>query len=180
MHINPDIKSEPIDYNDDDDEHSYITEMEVSVDPMMVLQNSDETQSPIQDINRNEVEDDLSYLHGLEGEDVTIKLIRKGDQQTGSLELLEESKKIDLSQNFLTYDLSTKPFPCKVCKRGFLTEFALKNHSWIHTGGGSTDGVNNKLFKCHTCDAAFDFRPDLIAHTKEHRSSSTCKKCGRM
>ncbi|CAH0727384.1 unnamed protein product, partial [Brenthis ino] len=138
------------------EEETKFTAMEVSVDPMMVLQNSEEGNSP--DIEDNESrEQDVTYLHGVDGEDVTIKLIKKGE--TG-----EDMK------DFI------KPFKCPSCYRSYFTELALKNHSWIHLN----EEKNVKPFKCSSCGEQFDYKIELLIHLKTHRTSGMCLICGRI
>lgn len=142
-----------------------VTEMEISVDPMMVLQNSEDSS-----INHDESCDiisseDVSYLHGVDGEDVTIKLIRKGNK---ILETVQDKKEILIKE--------IKPFACGTCNRSFFTELALKNHSWTHLN----DDKTHKLYRCNNCDAAFDLKSDLINHFRDHRINGMCQICGRV
>ncbi|XP_063358039.1 zinc finger protein 691-like [Cydia amplana] len=156
------IKSE-VEYSDDE---NHITEMEISVDPMMILQNSDSLLSPnVEESTEdkcNDQEEDITHLHSVDGENVTIKLIKKGDAPTDQSGPGLKKKKI-------------KPFPCITCKRSFYTELALKNHSWIHF---NEERVNKK-FKCGTCEESFDYKCDLIVHLKKHRTNGMCTICGR-
>lgn len=149
------IKSEPA----DSDDENLVTEMEISVDPMMVLQNSESLQSPNIEDNNEQVED-ITHLHSVDGENVTIKLIKRGDAPADKS---EDSKS------------KGKPFPCITCKRSFFTELALKNHSWTHF---NEERVNKK-FKCGTCEESFDYKCDLIVHLKKHKTSGLCTLCGR-
>ncbi|XP_053617013.1 zinc finger protein 32-like isoform X2 [Plodia interpunctella] len=156
------VKSEPKSDNGDncDDENKF-TEMEISVDPMMVLQNSERIMSPddlldndsnsSSEPNHTYITQDVTHMHSVDQETVTIKLIRKD----------------------VTPDQILKPFPCLSCDRSFLTEIALKNHSWIHCNG------DDKCFRCNSCEAGFDYKSDLIAHIKEHKLSGLCTICGR-
>lgn len=134
-----------------------ITEMEVNVDPMMVLQNEDLLSPTADETCENAV--DVTYLHGVACEDVTIKLIRKGKNPKPGEPVVED----------------TKPFPCLTCRRSFYTELALKNHSWTH----SKEEKPLKMFLCNTCDEGFDVKNDLIVHLKEHRKNGFCTVCGR-
>lgn len=164
-YMKKEIKIETQTYFDDE---SCVSEMEVSVDPMVVLQNSENTTSPVPEENSQMQLEDLTYLHGLDGETVTIKLIKKGDQHdTDPLDVADNPKK----------DSLPKPFPCVICKRSFLTELALKNHSWIHY---NEDKNAIKDYKCSTCYECFEYKADLIAHLKEHRTNGTCTICGRV
>ncbi|GBP28198.1 Myoneurin [Eumeta japonica] len=147
------------------EEESQITKMEVNVDPMIVLQNCEGLSSPNEDETLHSNGEDVVYLHGLENENVTIKLIKKGEPTIPLLEPPENKKE----------DCNGKPFPCHVCKRSFLTELALKNHTWIHN-----DDRNIKQFTCGSCDESFDYKCDLIIHLKQHRTSGTCNICGRV
>lgn len=156
-----DIKSEL--YMESDDEGKF-TEMEVSVDPMVVLQNSEEPLSPDNE-ESSPVMEDVTHLHQVDSETVTIKLIRKGDRVSE-----DEDDKKDGSDG-----LTPKPFPCITCKRSFYTELALKNHSWIHVN----EEKSTSRFRCHTCNDGFDFKSNLIAHLKTHRTSGVCQFCGR-
>lgn len=137
------------------------TPMEVSVDPLMVLQNSEDSILPDVEDNSESVEQDVTYLHGVDGEDVTIKLIKKGDKSCDP----SDDKK----------DLS-KPFQCKTCDRGFFTELALKNHSWIHYN----ENRAIKPHKCATCGDTFEYKSELMLHLKKHRTAGMCKICGRV
>lgn len=155
--IKSEIKTEP----NSDDEH--FTPMEVSLDPMMVLQNN-EGGIPSNDENSQSAElDDITYLHGADGEDVTIKLIKRGSGTTNS------------ENNDDKYDPS-KPFPCPACKRSFYSELALKNHTWIH----HNVKMASKEYKCSSCDAQFDYKNELMFHVKKHRASGLCQICGRV
>lgn len=140
------------------DENKYIP-MEISVDPMMVLQNSEESNSPESE-DAESIEEDVIYLHGVDGEDVTIKLIKKGDTS---------------DEKTISTDI-IKPFPCHSCNRSFFTELALKNHSWTHFNEDKTV----KPFKCSSCREQFDYKNDLMIHLKNHRSNIMCQVCGRM
>lgn len=137
------------------DDIKYIP-MEVSVDPMMVLQNSEESNSQASEDNES-IEQDVTYLHGVDGEDVTIKLIKKGDTSDDKKDVI-------------------KPFPCHSCNRSFFTELALKNHSWTHFN----EDRAVKPFKCSSCREQFDYKSDLMKHLKNHRSNGMCQICGRM
>ncbi|OWR47725.1 Serendipity locus protein H-1 [Danaus plexippus plexippus] len=134
--------------------------MEVNVDPMMVLQNSEVEEAPNleKSCESVEYEDEITYLNGADGENVTIKLIKKGDK------LMEDDKK------------DTKPFQCITCNRGYYTELALKNHSWIHF---NEDKIV-KPFKCSSCGDQFEYKNELISHLKEHRTRGMCNICGRL
>ncbi|KAF9421431.1 hypothetical protein HW555_002646 [Spodoptera exigua] len=148
------------------------TEMEVSVDPMMVLQNSEATLSPAYDNNVN----DVTYLHGLDTENVTIKLIKKGETHT----LLEGKAKEKPSNSSGSLnsddDEKVKPFKCSSCERSFCTDLALKNHNWIHL----PENRDEKQYTCNTCSEGFYYKYDLISHLKKHRSNGVCQLCGRM
>lgn len=140
------------------DEEAKFSGMEVSVDPMMVLQNSEELLSP----NPEDISEDVTYLHGVDGENVTIKLIKRGDKA--------------VEPNVDKKEYNWKPFPCVTCKRSFTTELALKNHSWIHIN----EDKLNQQYRCTSCSDSFDYKCDLIAHLKEHRNSGMCQLCGRV
>ncbi|XP_026319854.1 gastrula zinc finger protein XlCGF46.1-like isoform X3 [Hyposmocoma kahamanoa] len=150
------IKTEITDTTEKSEE-AKITEMEVSVDPMMILQNEDMLSPTTDETCENAV--DVTYLHGVACEDVTIKLIRKGSDSKSNDPVLEDKK----------------PFPCLTCKRSFLTELALKNHSWTH----SNEEKPVKMYLCNTCDEGFDLKNDLIGHLKQHRRNGFCTVCGR-
>jgi DNA-directed RNA polymerase subunit RPC12/RpoP len=156
--MHKEIKSEPKSTSDDECKS---LEMEVSVDPMLVLQNSEESQiSPSTDDNCSCV--DVTHLHDVDSENVTIKLIKKRDKYCDSS---EDEKK----------DYNSKPFPCATCKRGFYTELALKNHNWIH----NDDDKETRLFKCSACSEDFEYKSDLINHLKTHKTTGICQLCGR-
>lgn len=141
---------------------SKYTEIEVSVDPMIVLQNSEESLSPTN--NDDLILKDVTYLHSVDAENVTIKLIKNDEQP---------QKKSDSSDE----DRSDgpKPFSCLSCKRSFCTEVALQNHSWQHF---NTDNSYEK-YKCLTCLEAFYYKKDLIMHSKQHHINGLCQLCGR-
>ncbi|XP_022836115.1 gastrula zinc finger protein XlCGF46.1-like isoform X1 [Spodoptera litura] len=154
-------------------ENEKYTEMEVSVDPMMVLQNSEVTLSPAYDNNVN----DVTYLHGLDTENVTIKLIKKGDTHS----ILEDNAKeklpsVSSGSHNSDDDDKVKPFKCTSCERSFCTDLALKNHSWIHL----PENRDEKQYTCNTCSEGFYYKYDLISHLKKHRSNGVCQLCGRM
>lgn len=146
------------------DDEAKFSGMEVSVDPMMVLQNSEELLSPNQECNDENNFEDVTYLHGVDGENVTIKLIKKGD------------KVVDTHSDKKQYNW--KPFPCVTCNRSFYTELALKNHSWTHINEDKAKA--NKQYRCSSCNESFDYKCDLIGHLKEHRTSGLCQICGRV
>ncbi|XP_047527198.1 zinc finger and SCAN domain-containing protein 2-like [Vanessa atalanta] len=145
------------DYGDD----IKYTAMEVNVDPMMVLQNSEDSILPDNEENSESIEQDVTYLHGVDGEDVTIKLIKKGDKTCDP----NDDKKD-----------TTKPFQCITCNRGFFTELALKNHSWTHFN----EDRATKPYKCSSCREQFDYKSELLIHLKLHRTSGMCLICGRI
>ncbi|CAH0405303.1 unnamed protein product [Chilo suppressalis] len=158
------IKLEPASGSDDETEFN---KMEVSVDPMLVLQNSEEPLcSPKVYENGTSIED-VTHLHDVDSDNVTIKLIRKGEATAECYDKTEDK----LCEN----DSTLKPFPCITCKRSFFTELALKNHSWTHTN----EDKDKKTFKCNTCDNSFYYKIDLIAHLKEHKINGICQFCGR-
>lgn len=131
------------------------TLMEVSVDPMIVLQNSDDTLSPIPESYDDDVED-VMHLNGVDGEDVTIKLIKRDGTDKNKTES------------------TGKQFHCVICKRGFFSDLSLKNHSWTHINDKTV-----KKYNCSSCLEGFDFKCDLIAHFKKHRTNGMCQICGR-
>ncbi|XP_045774824.1 zinc finger protein 251-like [Maniola jurtina] len=147
------IKEEP----DSDDDLKFAT-MEISVDPMMVLQNSEDGLSPNIEENSEIEEQDVTHLHSVDGEDVTIKLIKRTDKTDDPNSKPEE----------------VKPYPCKTCGRAFHTELALKNHCWVHKHETAT-----RPFKCGSCREQFDFKHELVAHLKKHNTSGMCLLCGR-
>ncbi|XP_049872971.1 zinc finger protein 62-like [Pectinophora gossypiella] len=144
-------------------------EMEVSVDPMVVLQNSEETMSLNFPVNCQSAPNDMTNMHVDEGEFATIKLIKKGDQ-TMAVDISSTTSTIEEKR-----DRDSKPFPCLTCRRSFLTELALKNHLWVHINEDKTI----KRYQCSHCPDNFDYKYDLISHLKEHRTSGTCNLCGR-
>ncbi|XP_014366976.2 zinc finger protein 182 isoform X1 [Papilio machaon] len=129
--------------------------MEICVDPMMVLQNSDDTLSQFTENGDDNVEG-VMHLNGIDGEDVTIKLIKR----VGLVKDKTES--------------TVKQFHCVICKRGFVTDLSLKNHSWTHINDKTV-----KKYNCSSCLEGFDFKGDLIAHFKKHRTKGRCQLCGR-
>lgn len=199
-YLETEIKQEPkqtpaeLYFNDD----SYITEMEVSIDPMMILDNCGDSVSSSQDENSQSKPEDFTYLHGIDGESVTIKLI-KHHEKSDSKPTKPESKNTN-SQSEVTKpteyttlvtskngvvsvaesakkDFASKPFPCIVCNRSFLNDLALKNHSWVHY---NEDKNIVKLHICPHCLESFVYKCDLITHMKEHKSVNTCTICGRV
>ncbi|XP_059051151.1 zinc finger protein 182-like [Achroia grisella] len=165
VNLTPKIKLEAEECSDDE---SKFTEMEISVDPMMVLQNSDETLSPANDeISPNS--EDVTHLYTVDSENVTIKLIRKNDEHC------ENDKKSNSPADDGVKDTTVKPFACTTCDRSFFTELALKNHSWIH----NNDEKAHKQYKCSSCEEDFDVKLDFIEHLKEHKSMGLCQLCGR-
>ncbi|XP_023934072.1 zinc finger protein 470 [Bicyclus anynana] len=152
---------------DSDDEVKFAT-MEISVDPMVVLQNSEDTQEESSNPNtaeNSESEDqDVTHLHSVDGEDVTIKLIKKGDKTE---DLAEQSESI------------IKPFPCLTCHRGFHTELALRSHLWTHKPETTPTSSNPNTFKCTICREQFDSKIQFLEHLKIHNTPGMCKLCGR-
>ncbi|XP_075974653.1 uncharacterized protein LOC142975566 [Anticarsia gemmatalis] len=158
------IKFEPKsdDENHSDDEN----QMEVNVDPMMVLQNSEGPFPEDPSLNFDDsCAEDVTYLHGVDAENVTIKLIKKGEKVEAPTDSGDDDKN----------DSVIKPFPCLTCKRSFYTELALKNHTWQHMNDSVT-----AQFSCSECAEQFTSKADLIIHLKQHRSSGSCQLCGRM
>lgn len=169
--VKSEVKPEPKD-NYDNDKY---TEMEVSVDPMMVLQNSEATLSPIYGEHSSSM-DDVTYLHGLDTENVTIKLIKKGETHSDSDDEEKEDETTKTPDSSEEDERNVKPFQCNSCERSFCTDLALKNHSWIHI----PENKDDKHYNCHTCQEAFFYKYDLICHLKKHRSNGICQLCGRM
>ncbi|KAJ8736230.1 hypothetical protein PYW08_006886 [Mythimna loreyi] len=155
-----------------EDDNDKYTEMEVSVDPMIVLQNSEATLSP--NYEHSSSMNDVTYLHGLDTENVTIKLIKKGDSHSDSED--EEKEDVTKTPESSDDDKMVKPFQCNSCERSFCTDLALKNHTWIHI----PDNNDDKNYTCHTCSVAFFYKYDLISHLKNHRTNGVCQICGRM
>ncbi|XP_068626684.1 zinc finger protein 84-like [Battus philenor] len=153
----PPIKSEPESESDILDCTTKDLPMEVSVDPMMVLQNSDDL---FMEENLNSNAEEVMYLNGVDGENVTIKLIQKAD--------------ISNTSNDKTVSI-LKPFICITCDKGFYSEMALKNHSWVHF---NEDKAARK-YNCSKCHENFDFKCELIAHFKKHSTLGVCHLCGR-
>lgn len=107
------------------------TEMEICVDPMMVLQNSEETLSPTYD--HGSCLEDVTYLHGLHTENVTIKLIKREEKPD------DEETKVIISpvSNGTIYEdekdnSSVTPFKCGMCSQSFCTEVDLSSHMLAH------------------------------------------------
>ncbi|XP_060808050.1 zinc finger protein 135 isoform X2 [Amyelois transitella] len=155
------VKSEPkSDHEDADisDDENKCTEMEVSVDPMMVLQNCERPLSPTNllenESNAAFITEDVTHMHSVDQDNVTIKLIRKD----------------------FNLDLTLKQFVCvsNGCGKSFASELSLKNHSWIHC-----ESQDEKRYKCNSCKAGFDIKSKLIAHIREHKLSGLCRICGR-
>lgn len=170
------VKSEEKLESEENLENDKYTEMEVSVDPMMVLQNSEASLSPTYEHSSSM--DDVTYLHGLDTENVTIKLIRKGDPHS---DFEDEEKEDEITRSPVNdsseeEDQAVKPFQCNSCDRSFYTDLALKNHTWIHI----PENKDEKLYTCHTCSEGFFYKYDLIIHLKKHRTNGICQICGRM
>lgn len=164
--VKPDVEE------NSDSEDKYV-EIEVSVDPMMVLQNCEDTFSPSCYDNDAHM-GDVTYLHGLDTENVTIKLIKKDDTQCSMSD--DDKRQSDDGDNEDQKSMGVKPFPCLRCTRSFHTELALKNHNWVHTCETKTD----KQYKCNTCSESFEYKYNFISHLKEHRTNGQCQICGRM
>ncbi|KAL4712747.1 hypothetical protein ACJJTC_008044 [Scirpophaga incertulas] len=153
------------------DDENKSTELEVNVDPMLVLQNSDTEFSPASEELSNSSNfsvEDVTHLHDVDSENVTIKLIKKTVSNDSSDKDGDDTNDNGNKNN-------DKPFPCIICYRSFFTELALKNHSWLHCA----DGRDVKLYKCSTCGEGYDFKNDLIHHLKTHKTSGICQFCGR-
>ena len=171
------VKSEEKPESEENLENDKYTEMEVSVDPMMVLQNSEASLSPTYDHSSSM--DDVTYLHGLDTENVTIKLIKKGDTHSDCEEDGEkeyDTPRSPVNDSSEDDDKTGKPFQCNSCDRSFCTDLALKNHIWIHIA----ENKDEKQYTCHTCSDTFFYKYDLISHLKNHRTSGICQLCGRM
>lgn len=168
----PKIKTEPFDI----DYEAVITPMEVNVDPSMVIQNSESNLSPTDE----PLAADVRFLQGVEGENVTIKLIRPAPKnrpiQPKPIVITPVIE--DTSEVMIKKILNLKPFACTLCRRSFLTELALKGHIWIHLREGSKE----RSFKCPdtTCNLQFTQRIEFIKHLRDHRGKNTCSICGRM
>ncbi|XP_041974954.1 zinc finger protein 32-like [Aricia agestis] len=147
--------------NDWSDNESKINTMEVNVDPMMVLQNCEGAMSPhSNDVNNSNDSEDVTYMHAVDREDVTIKLIKKYP---------------DTCDNEDNED-TNKPFSCVICNRSFLSEFALKNHTWIHD---KEEGDNVK-YTCNECGVRCVSKATLLTHLKKHTKRGQCMICGRV
>ncbi|XP_026739444.1 zinc finger protein 567-like isoform X2 [Trichoplusia ni] len=163
--VKPDVEE------NSDSEDKYV-EIEVSVDPMMVLQNCEDSFSP-SCYDHDTHMGDVTYLHGLDTENVTIKLIKKDDTQCS---ISDDDKRQSDDGDEDQKGMGIKPFPCPTCTRSFHTELALKNHNWVHTCETKTD----KQYKCNTCSESFEYKYNFISHLKEHRANGLCQICGRM
>lgn len=173
------VKNEEKHETEENYENDKYTEMEVSVDPMMVLQNSEVTLSP--PYEQNHSMDDVTYLHGLDTENVTIKLIKKGETHSDSEDEEREEDAIKSPENESSEEdkQKLKPFQCNSCDRSFCTDLALKNHTWIHIPE-TKESKDEKHYNCHTCSEGFFYKYDLISHLKKHRTNGVCQLCGRM
>ncbi|CAF4794122.1 unnamed protein product [Pieris macdunnoughi] len=99
---------------------------------------------------------EITYLHGADGENVTLTR-NKGKAATSDPK-----------------EASEKPFACNLCRRKFLTEFALKNHAWLHASPGT-----DQTYFCTICDKIFYVKNDFLAHFKEHKHARYCPTCKR-
>lgn len=151
-----------LEYEGSDDESKF-TQIEVSVDPNVVLQNSEEPLSPssVADEPFTTFED-VTHLHAVDSDNVTIKLIKKREKSPNNKEKKE--------------DRGPKPFPCLTCQRSYYSELALKNHYWTHI---NDEKSNNTQFSCSSCHKGFDNKIDIIEHLKIHKINGVCQICGR-
>lgn len=147
------------DHENSDNEGGKTTKLGINVDPMLVLQNSVQDVSPPSSDNSLSVQD-VTHLHDVDSENVTIKLIRNG-----------EIKSDGHDESFV----NVKPFPCKTCKRSFFTELALKNHSWIHVIE-KPDSNNSGNTSLETGDKKSD-----VTNLRQYKiTNGLCEFCGRM
>ncbi|XP_050681359.1 zinc finger protein 782-like [Leptidea sinapis] len=119
---------------------------------------------------KEKVRDKITYLNGIDGENVTLRLI-------GSEITLSEINPHTDEEKFNVIKEGQKPFLCKVCCRRFCTEIALKNHTWTHD---SQNFGSARQYKCAICEEEFDRKIDMDKHTKQHKDTCICSICNRV
>lgn len=169
-------------------QESEITEMEVRVDPMIILQCS------------LEAEDD--------DEDEDIRSDAASDSESHV-----QRENLSESENCEKY---RKPYLCPSCPRSFTSELALQNHTWNHSphtkrilnshdnwmeqevdeeketeendASTNNDDEDNSeefrhsRFSCPICGKAISTKGNLKVHLETHRPKGKygCDICGRM
>ncbi|VVC93635.1 unnamed protein product [Leptidea sinapis] len=121
---------------------------------------------------KEKVRDKITYLNGIDGENVTLRLI-------GSEITLSEINPHTDEEKFNVIKEGQKPFLCKVCCRRFCTEIALKNHTWTHD---SQNFGSARQYKCAICEEDFHSQWNLKKHLAIHTSKKklyTCADCSR-
>lgn len=156
-------------------EDSNVTNMEVSIDPMTILQDSSDGELVIDESVCNN-DDNESLFHGVDRANVTIKLINRGDSSCcDTLTITPMVTAEPISEEGTLEEGASILYRCSLCNRGFSCEVALQAHSWTHTE------ERNPILehKCPSCELYFEYKNDLINHLKEHRNVNVCNICGR-
>lgn len=174
----------------DDDED--ITDMEVSVDPMMFLDSyTDDSQTNDgrtcgNDIATISPEEECATLTKIENrpQSLTIELVpilpkiefEKRGKALPDLKPIKSAKKFSTSENI-------RPYSCTYCPRSFYSSIALQNHSWLHSNKDGVDAIaNGQKVRCPVCRKDMSTKGNLKVHMESHKPKGkyTCDICGRV
>lgn len=180
------------DYEDDNsslEDESDVTEMEVTLDPMMFLdshtddsQTNDSKNYDNTSIRNNDI--DCATLTKIEdgSQSLSIELVRFAGkpQFEKTLKVMPDLKPIKPTKKFLPTD-SVRPYVCTYCPRSFFSSIALQNHSWLHLNKQETElSICGTKIKCPICLKEISRKTNLKIHMESHKQKYNCDICGRV
>lgn len=159
-----------------------VTEMEVRVDPMMILQCTGEDDEYSSSVSTADEDDTNMSSSSMKSENSTEEFVK-----------------------------TRKPYNCSICPRRFTSQFALQNHMWSHLPYGRkvlSDNDKNSIrkseseqefsaldaaensqennstlrFVCPVCGKHISTKGNLKVHLETHRPKGKygCDICGRV